>query len=98
MYLLVKNKMMLSTVLTLLFIFHTTLFAGNRHDEELTHVNQTYIDELEGEEVVSMTIGGEESVSVTLNSFGNLSMIVMLILTSLLGTFFVRHELESLLK
>lgn len=98
MYFLTKNRVILLRVFSLLLIFHTTLFAGNRDDEGSRHSNSSYINELDGDEVVAMPLGSQGDVAVSLDSFGNLSMIVILLLTSLLGMFFVRHELSSLLQ
>ena len=44
----------------------------------------------------SMTAISNDAVEVSLDSFGTTSMIVMVILSSLLGLFFVRDEFSSL--
>lgn len=97
MYLLTKNKIILLKVLSVWFIFNTTLFAGKSYEEEPRSISNSCITLVGAAEViVVMPIRTQEHVSVSLSSFGNGSMIVMLLFTSLLGIFFVRHELSSL--
>ena len=73
---------MLLRILSFLFVFHTLLFADISIGEESIQKNS--------EEVVKAKHGiVQEEIEV---SFGSESIVYMLVLTSLLGTFFLRDE------
>lgn len=98
MYFVTKNKKIVFKILSLLFILHTTLFAGNTYDEGSMQINSSYISEVKSEQGIAMNVGTQEHVEVALDSFGSMSMTIMLLLTSLLGAFFVRDEFATLLE
>ncbi len=78
---------MLLKILGFLFVFHTFLFANGSMVEDSIQANS-------GEVVKAQSLIEKEEVEV---SFGNQSIVYMFVLTSLLGTFFLKDELaESL--
>jgi len=85
-----KNKVLI--ILGFFLTFHTTLFANSSYVEMKSSINNIYISELIGEEKATVRTSHTE---VSLD-FGDGSMIIVLILTSLLGVFFVRDELGVL--
>jgi hypothetical protein len=70
-------------------MFHTTLFAGVSYMELKSSIESTYISEEKSNTSTANT-------EVELDSFGGGSMTIVLILTSILGVFFVRDELSVL--
>ncbi|MBU1667520.1 hypothetical protein KKC13_03820 [bacterium] len=95
MYFLRTKKNMVLKVLSLLFIFHTTLLAGNTYDQGSKHMSSGCASELMGEDG---SVGTQEQAEIVMNCFGGMSMTIMLLLTSLLGAFFIRDEFASLLE
>ena len=92
MYFFRKQKNKVLFILGIFLIFHNTLFANSLYVEMKSSVDNIYMGELIGEEKVTARTSRTE---VSLD-FGDGSMIVVLILTSLLGLFFVRDELGVL--
>jgi hypothetical protein len=76
---------MILKILAFLFVFHTLLFAETSIVEDGTQKNSTEV-------VKSENIVATEEVEV---SFGSESVVYMLVLTSLLGTFFLKDELAD---
>jgi len=76
---------MILKILSFLFIFHTLLFANTSMTNDSIEKNSA--------EVVKAKSGiVKEEVEV---SFGSESVVYMLVLTSLLGTFFLKDELAD---
>jgi len=76
---------MILKILSFLFVFHTLLFADTSTMEDSIQKNSTEV-------VKAKSVMVKEEVEV---SFGTESVIYMLILTSLLGTFFLKDELAD---
>ena len=74
---------MLLKILGFICVFHTFIFANGSMAEDSIQANS-------GEVVKSQSIKEEVEVS-----FGNQSILYMFVLTSLLGTFFLRDELAD---
>ena len=73
-----------------LLLLNVTLFA-NKLDTQQTTITPT---------ITSKTVHSTESSStkmteISLDSFGNLGMIIMVVLSSLLGMFFAKNEFNS---
>jgi len=96
MYVVSKKKNRVLTVLSLLFIFQTILFAGNTYDQGSVHECSSHVSEVKSKE--SSVSGTQGYVKIVMNCFGGMSMTIMVLLTSLLGAFFVRDEFEGLLE
>lgn len=94
MYFLTKRKNMLLKVLSLLFIFHTILFAEDTYDQGSLHMDSGCVMEVKTQDSTVRTHG---KVKIAMNGFGGMSMTIMVLLTSLLGAFFMRNEFTSLL-
>ena len=92
MYFFRKPKSKVLFILGIFLMFHTTLFANSSYLEMKPSIQNIYISELIGEEKATVRTSTTE---VSLD-FGGGSMLVVLILTSLLGLFFVRDELSVL--
>ena len=86
-----KRKTILLIVALVLF-FHTALFADSTYSEE-SYVKSAY----NGDHIATATNSGSKGIEVSLNSFGSMSVMIMLILTSLVGAFFVRDEFSDVL-
>ena len=84
MYFFTKHKNKVLFIMGFFLIFNTTLFASSTCLE------------------ITSSIGEEKSTAISsdteiaLDSFGGGSMTIVLVLTSLLGVFFVRDELSAL--
>lgn len=79
-------------IVSLLLFFNTLLSANISQSEKSYQMNT------EKSESYSAPLENSNNMEVSLNSFGSMSVIIMLILTSLLGAFFVRDELNGLLE
>jgi len=86
------KKIILLIVISVIF-FHTTLLADSIYSEE-SYIQNAYNS---GEYLGISGNKASANIEVSLNSFGSISMTIMLILTSLLGAFFVRDELSDIL-
>jgi len=85
---LVKHKNIILKVAMLILFFQTILFADTG-----SICNNSYSSsELISKATLLQTTGGSENIEISLDSFGSMSVIIMLVLTSLIGTFFVRDE------
>lgn len=76
---------MVLKILSFLFVFHTLLFADISVVEESLQINSSEV-------VKAKSVIVKEEVEV---SFGGQSIVYMLVLTSLLGTFFLKDELAD---
>jgi len=93
MYFLTKNRSILVKVMALFLLFHVTLFASSSQRDVGSETN-SYMNELTCSSGSLMNQEQDEHMEVALDSFGSMSMTVMLILTSLLGAFFFRNDLN----
>ena len=85
-------KKMILFIVSLVLFFHTTLFADSTYSEE-SYIKSAYSSDYVA--VSASTVSA--NIEVSLNSFGSISVMIMLILTSLLGAFFVRDEFSEIL-
>jgi hypothetical protein len=76
---------MILKILSFLFVFHTLLFANTSISDDAIKTNATEVVEPKSTIV-------KEELEV---SFGSQSIVYMLVLTSLLGTFFLKDELAD---
>ena len=89
MYFFTKNRNKVLLIMSFFLMFQTTLFAGVSYMELQSSIESTYISEEKSNTSTANT-------EVELDSFGGGSMTIVLILTSILGVFFVRDELSVL--
>jgi hypothetical protein len=76
-------------------MFHSTFFATTLYGKDNSYVDSGYISTTVHESTAVVTSENSEKVEVSLDSFGSMSIVIMLALTSLLGAFFVREELTQ---
>ena len=81
-----KKSNLALKLLSFLLVFHTSLFASVSSTDEMVEAKSSYHSQ--AEEVLD----SKNMEEVSLDSFGNMSMMLMMVLTSLLGTFFVKDE------
>jgi len=91
----IKYKKNIFIIISLLLFFHTELFANSIYSEEL-YIKRAYNNENINSTPLAI-VNSPTRVEISLNSFGSISMIVMLILTSLVGAFFVQGEFSDVL-
>ncbi len=87
------NRMLLLKIFGFLVLFQTTLFAENIY--QVSNSDTTSVDS----QVVSSSVNKEkeEVETVALDSFGGTGVVLMILLTSLLGAFFVKDEFGGLI-
>ena len=83
------NRVLLLKVFGVLIIFQTMLFSDN-----IYYVSKSDVASVSSQ-VVDSTTKESEVTTVSLDSFGGVSIILMVVFTSLLGIFFVRDELSG---
>ncbi len=83
------NRVLLLKVFVVLIIFQTMLFSDN-----IYYVSKSDVASVSSQ-VVDSTTKESEVTTVSLDSFGGVSILLMIVLTSLLGIFFVRDELSG---
>lgn len=82
-----KNANMVLKIFGFLILFHNASWASNTlSSPEQTNIRQT----------VEQTHDVKETTTISLDSFSSTGMVLMLLLTSLLGAFFVKDEFGSL--
>jgi len=81
-----------------LILLNTTLFASSMAINEEGRVKSDYINTLASQETILPESEISEHGDVPLDSFGSVSVILMLILTSVLGSYFVKDEFSGILK
>ncbi len=87
------NRMLLLKIFGFLILFQSTLFSENIYSvsgSDTTLVNTELVDS-------SINNENEKIETVALDSFGGTGVVLMIIFISLLGTFFVRDELNGLI-
>ena len=87
------NRVILLKIFGFLILFQTTLFSENIYhisNSDTALVNSKQLDS-------SVSKEKEEVETVALDSFGGTGVVLMILFTSLLGTFFVRDELSGLI-
>ena len=88
-----KNYKRIALIFGLVLFFKTTLFADVLYSED-NYINSAYSIDSKEDLVTDKTT---ERINVSLDSFGSISVIIMLVLTSILGAFFVRDEFSEVL-
>jgi len=94
---LIEHKKMILKIVSFILFFHTPLFANSNYSED-TYVKSAYNSEYQYKSTPTVVKNNSNNIEVSLNSFGSMSVIIMLILTSLLGAFFVRDEFSGILE
>ena len=84
MYFFIKKKNSVLKVLGFLLMFHGSVFAST-----------AYADTIDRQVNESVSVNKTDKVEVSLD-MGDMGMVTILILTSLLGAFFARNELGSI--
>jgi len=82
-------------IVTIVLFFQITLFGSTAYTSDTP---STYTTELTSESTNRLNVGSIENTEVALDSFGSVSVMIMLVLTSLLGAFFVRDEFSGIMK
>jgi hypothetical protein len=94
---LIEHKKMILKIVSFVLFFHTTLFANTSYSED-SYIKSVYSSEYQNISTHTTLKNSSNNIEVSLNSFGSMSVIIMLILTSLLGAFFVRDEFYGALE
>jgi len=82
----------------MVLLFQITLFGNTAYNSDSSHTSNTYIAESTTESTNRLNVGSIENTEVALDSFGSVGVMIMLVLTSLLGAFFVRDEFSGVMK
>jgi hypothetical protein len=80
-------------LLSFLLFFHTSLFATVSYVKEGVKVKNSYGSQLEHKQ---NGMKEQPSDEVSVDVFGNMSMVLMVVFSSLLGTFFVKDESDTM--
>ena len=94
---LIEHQKIILKIVSLVLFFHTALFADTNYNED-TYIKSVYSSEYQNTSTPTTLKNSSNYIEVSLNSFGSMSVIIMLILTSLLGAFFVRDEFSGVLE
>jgi hypothetical protein len=94
---LIEHQKMIIKIVSLVLFFHTALFADTIYSEE-SYIDTAYSSQYAHQANSSVAEESSNNIEISLNSFGSMSVIIMLILTSILGTFFVRDEFYGALE
>jgi len=94
---LIEYKKMILKIVSLVLFFNTALFANTSYSKD-TYIKSVHSREYHNVSAPTTVKNNLNNIEVSLNSFGSMSVIIMLILTSLLGAFFVRDEFSGALK
>ena len=86
-----EHKKILLKIVSLILFFNTVLFANTNYNED-TYIKSVYSSEYHNTSTSTTLKNSSNTIEVSLNSFGSMSFIIMLISTSILGAFFVRDE------
>ena len=92
-----EYKKMILKIVSLILFLNITLFANTNYSEEI-YIKSMYNSEYQNISTPTTLKKNSNNIEVSLNSFGSMSVIIMLILTSLLGAFFVRDEFSGALE
>jgi len=92
-----EHKKMILKIVSLILFFNTALFANTNYSED-SYIKSIYNSEYQNISTPTTLKSNSNNIEVSLNSFGSMSVIIMLILTSLLGAFFVRDEFSGALE
>jgi len=92
-----ENKKMILRIVSLILFFHTTLFADTSYSED-SYIKSIYSSEYQNISTPTTLKNSSNNIEISLNSFGSISVIIILILTSLLGAFFVKDEFSRALE
>jgi len=94
---LIEHKKIILKVVSLVLFFQITLFAETSYSEDI-YIKSIYSSEHQNISSPTTLKKSSNNMEVSLNSFGSVSVIIMLILTSIVGAFFVRDEFYEVLK
>ncbi len=86
-------KSLLVKIFTLLLLFNMTTLANNIYEgtsHELYIYESTTLD--------SSSIALNETVEISLDSFSNIGIFILIVLSSILGAFFMRDEFSKTLE
>jgi heme/copper-type cytochrome/quinol oxidase subunit 3 len=95
---LTQQKNIILKIVTFIILFQTTLFGSTAYNNENSYATSSYVSESANEATTILNVGSIENREVALDSFGSISVMILLVLTSLLGAFFVRDEFSGFLK
>ena len=95
---LIEHQKIIVKIVSLVLFFHTTLFANTSYSENSYIMSAYNSDHSHQSRSSILHQENSKDIEVSLNSFGSMSVIIMLILTSLLGAFFVRDEFHGVLE
>ena len=95
---LIQYKNIILKLLSVILLFQTTLFATTTYVSESSYTTNSYLSEKTDETTNLLNVGSIENTEVALDSFGSISIMILLVLTSILGAFFVRDEFSGFLK
>jgi len=96
---LIEHKKIIFKIVGLVFLLQTALLASSSsYMNEGNYPQHSYPSELVTESSSLGVMNMGEHTEIALDSFGSMSVLVMLILTSLIGSFFVRDEFDGVLK
>jgi len=91
MKILTDNRYGLLKIVTIILFFNTLLFANSMNESERITAQPLHTS-------VSTTSEKIETTEVSLDSFGTLGILLMVVLSSLLGAFFMKDELSNTLE
>ena len=94
---LIKYQKTIIKIVSLVLFFHTALFADTSYSEN-SYIMSAYNSNYTHQSHDSIRQDSSKDIEVSLNSFGSISIVITLILTSLLGAFFVRDEFNGILE
>ena len=95
---LTQQKNIILKIVSFIILFQTTLFGSTAYINENSYTTSTYVSESANEATSILNVGSLENREVALDSFGSISVMIMLVLTSILGAFFVRDEFPKVFK
>ena len=90
---LISSQSLLVKILSLLLLMNLSLLANSASLESSTN---TYSAKSSTDEESTGVL--TETVEVSLDSFTNMGILIMIVLSSLLGAFFVKDEFSTMLK
>jgi len=92
-----EYKKMILKIVSLILFFNIALFANTNYNEEI-YIKSIYNSEYQNISTPTTLKKSSNNIEVSLTSFGSMSVIITLILTSILGAFLVRDEFSRVLE
>lgn len=93
-----QQKNIILKIVSFITIFQATLFGSTTYSNENSYTTSSYVSESANEGTSILNVGSIENREVALDSFGSISIMIILVLTSILGAFFVRDEFPKVFK